>query len=169
MANKNMFLIKITDDLCSTIRIFDYEIYQSDIKMISNTPDVFSTGKTKQGHTYAKTFKYNSTEIEMVLLYVFDNISLKELGKDIEEIKSEIRDSQINSEYNNKLERLYDRLANQASNEEEAILLALVNIRGLEQGLIEYYGYCFTDNYDMTIDEIITDLDKYPPLIKGAN
>ena len=169
MANKNMFLIKITDDLCSTIRSFNYELFQNDMEFINNNPNVFSFGKTKNDHTYIKTYKSNSTEIEMVLLYVFDNISLKELGKDIEEIKSEIRDSQINSEYNNKLERLYDRLANQASNEEEAILLALVNIRGLEQGLIEYYGYCFTDNYDMTIDEIITDLDKYPPLIKGAN
>lgn len=58
-----------------------------------------------------------------------------------------------------KLYALYDYLSNNANSEKQAVLDALTDINGLEQGLIDFYAYYYDANYNMTIDEIMEELD----------
>lgn len=58
-----------------------------------------------------------------------------------------------------KLYVLYEYLSNNANSEQQAVLDALASINGIEQGLIDFYGYYYDGNYNMTIDEIMKELD----------
>ena len=58
-----------------------------------------------------------------------------------------------------KLYVLYEYLSNNANSEQQAVLDALTTINGMEQGLIDFYGYYYGGSYNMSIDEIMEDLD----------
>ena len=58
-----------------------------------------------------------------------------------------------------KLYALYEYLSNNANSEQLAVLDALTTINGMEQGLIDFYGYYYDGNYNMSIEDIMEDLD----------
>lgn len=54
-----------------------------------------------------------------------------------------------------KINKLFNDLSDSGTNEQRAVLAALVSINGYEQGIIEYYAYYYSGNYDWTIDSVI--------------
>ena len=58
-----------------------------------------------------------------------------------------------------KLYALYEYLSNNANSEQQAVLDALTTINGMEQGLIDFYGYYYDGSYNNTIEDIMEDLD----------
>ena len=58
-----------------------------------------------------------------------------------------------------KLYALYEYLSNNANSEQQAVLDALTTINGLEQGLIDFYGYYYDGSYNNSIEDIMEDLD----------
>ena len=58
-----------------------------------------------------------------------------------------------------KLNALYEYFSDNANNEQQAVLDALTSINGMEEGLIDFYAYYYDGNYNMTIDEIMEELD----------
>ena len=58
-----------------------------------------------------------------------------------------------------KLNALYEYLSNNANSEQLAVLDALTSINGMEQGLIDFYGYYYDGDYNNTIEDIMEDLD----------
>ena len=58
-----------------------------------------------------------------------------------------------------KLNALYEYFSDNANNEQQAVLNALTSINGMEQGLIDFYGYYYDGSYNNTIENIMEDLD----------
>ena len=56
-----------------------------------------------------------------------------------------------------KINKLFEDLSDSGTNEQRAILDALTSINGYEHGIIDYYAYYYSDNYDWTIDSVIRD------------
>lgn len=58
-----------------------------------------------------------------------------------------------------KLNALYEYFSDNANNEQQAVLDALTSINGMEEGLIDFYGYYYDGDYNSTIEDIMEDLD----------
>ena len=58
-----------------------------------------------------------------------------------------------------KLNALYEYFSDNANYEQQAVLDALTSINGMEEGLIDFYGYYYDGDYNNTIEDIMEDLD----------
>ena len=58
-----------------------------------------------------------------------------------------------------KLNVLYEYFSDNANYEQQAVLDALTSINGMEEGLIDFYGYYYDGSYNNTIEDIMEDLD----------
>lgn len=58
-----------------------------------------------------------------------------------------------------KLYALYEYLSNNANSEQQAVLDALTYINGMKKGLIDFYGYYYDGDYNISIEDIMEDLD----------
>ena len=58
-----------------------------------------------------------------------------------------------------KLNALYEYFSDNANSEQLAVLDALTSINGMEEGLIDFYGYYYDCDYNNTIEDIMEDLD----------
>ena len=56
-----------------------------------------------------------------------------------------------------KVTKLIKDLINCGTSENRTVLDALIAINGYEQGIIDYYAYYYSGNYNWTIDDVIED------------
>lgn len=56
------------------------------------------------------------------------------------------------------LNDLYEYFSFYANNEQKEVLDALTTINGMEQGLIDFYGYYYGGDYSISIEEIMENL-----------
>lgn len=58
------------------------------------------------------------------------------------------------------LDKVYNKLIELSTSDQKAVLEALMNINGFEQGLIDFYAYYYSGNYKWDIDDIIKDMNE---------
>lgn len=55
------------------------------------------------------------------------------------------------------LNHFYNTLYNDANEIQKEVLDVLTSVNGLEQGIVDYYGYYYSNNYDLSIEEVMED------------
>lgn len=56
------------------------------------------------------------------------------------------------------LDKIYNKLIELGTRAQNAVLDALMSVNGFEQGIIDYYAYYYSGNYQWTIKDVEKDL-----------
>lgn len=56
------------------------------------------------------------------------------------------------------LDKIYDKLIEIGTSEQNAVLDALMSVNGFVQGIIDYYAYYFSGNYQRSIEDVENNL-----------
>ena len=56
------------------------------------------------------------------------------------------------------LDKIYDKLIELGTSEQNAVLDALMSVNGFEQGIVDYYAYYYSGNYQWSIESVENDL-----------
>ena len=56
------------------------------------------------------------------------------------------------------LDKIYNELIELGTSEQNAVLDALMSVNGFEQGLIDYYAYYYSGQYQRSIKDVENDL-----------
>lgn len=58
------------------------------------------------------------------------------------------------------LDKIYNKLIELGTSEQNAVLDALMSVNGFIQGIIDYYAYYYSGNYQRSIQDVENDLIK---------
>lgn len=56
------------------------------------------------------------------------------------------------------LDKIYNKLIESGTSEQNSVLDALMSVNGFEQGIIDYYAYYFSGNYQRSIEDVENNL-----------
>lgn len=56
------------------------------------------------------------------------------------------------------LDKIYNKLIESGTSQQNAVLDALMSVNGFEQGIIDYYAYYFSGNYQRSIEDVENNL-----------
>lgn len=56
------------------------------------------------------------------------------------------------------LDKIYNKLIEIGTSEQNAVLDALMSVNGFVQGIVDYYAYYYSNNYQRSIEDVENDL-----------